>query len=164
MNNDLGPSSSQPSLELPATMDSWDQLMAFARLHAEAAITDSSRVYKLMLAVEELLSNIMRSASGVGGGSHPDDDSLCPVIRISFRRGASTASPPLEMLTISIEDSCPAFDPHLESIPASIADSPIETRQIGGLGLFLVKSSVDQVDYQFKDGRNQYLLSMVCDS
>jgi anti-sigma regulatory factor (Ser/Thr protein kinase) len=160
MKNDLGQSSSQPSLELPATMDSWDQFMAFARFHAESAITDSSRVYNLMLAVEELLSNIMRSASGSSGSTQSDDVSPLPVIRMSSSHGASTASPFPDTLTLSIEDTCPPFDPHFESIPTSIDDSPIESRQIGGLGLFLVKSSVDQVGYRYKDGRNQYFLSM----
>ena len=31
---------------------------------------------------------------------------------------------------------------------------PAEERQIGGLGIFMVKKSMDQVSYEYKDGQN----------
>ena len=37
-------------------------------------------------------------------------------------------------------------------------DLPPEEREIGGLGIFMVKESMDEVDYEYKDGKNRLRL------
>ena len=56
------------------------------------------------------------------------------------------------ILTIRIEDDGRAFNP-LEAAPPNL-DVPLEERQIGGLGIFLVKSNVDTIEYHREGNRN----------
>jgi serine/threonine-protein kinase RsbW len=55
-------------------------------------------------------------------------------------------------LTIRIEDDGRAFDP-LAAPPPDLA-APIEDRPVGGLGIHIVRSVMDAVDYQRRGGRN----------
>ena len=41
----------------------------------------------------------------------------------------------------------------LEATPANV-DIAIEEREIGGMGIFIVKKSMDAVNYEYKDGKN----------
>jgi anti-sigma regulatory factor (Ser/Thr protein kinase) len=59
---------------------------------------------------------------------------------------------------LQFSDNGPPFDPQFEMLDTSVADVPIQKRQIGGLGLFLIKTSVDKVDYAYVDRRNLYTI------
>lgn len=50
------------------------------------------------------------------------------------------------------------FDPHFDSVDESVVDVPLHERTIGGLGLLLVKKSVDSVSYQYRNPFNVYRL------
>ena len=50
------------------------------------------------------------------------------------------------------EDSGKKFDPLAKEDPD--ISLPVEERQIGGLGIFMVKKSMDKVTYEYKDGKN----------
>ena len=53
---------------------------------------------------------------------------------------------------IEFRDSGIAFNP-LEKEEPDIA-LPAEKRKIGGLGIYMVKKSMDGVEYEYKDGQN----------
>ena len=53
---------------------------------------------------------------------------------------------PYENLSYCIEKKCPDL-----TVPA-------EERQIGGLGVFMVKKTMDDVTYEYKDGKNTLTL------
>ncbi|MCR5501910.1 MAG: ATP-binding protein [Lachnospiraceae bacterium] len=55
-------------------------------------------------------------------------------------------------LTISFEDSGVPYDPLAKEDPDITLSA--EERPIGGLGIFMVKKSMDDMDYEFRDGRN----------
>jgi serine/threonine-protein kinase RsbW len=55
-------------------------------------------------------------------------------------------------LTVRVEDDGRAFDP-LQAPPPDL-DLPLEQRPVGGLGIHIVRSMMDAVDYQRRDGRN----------
>ncbi len=55
-----------------------------------------------------------------------------------------------------IEDDGIAFDPLIA--PPPDLDSDIEDRPIGGLGVYLVKEMMDEVEYARADGRNRVTL------
>ena len=59
-------------------------------------------------------------------------------------------------LTLIFEDSGTPFDP-LEKPDPDITLSASE-RQLGGLGIFLVKETMDDMTYEYKDGKNQLTL------
>ena len=58
---------------------------------------------------------------------------------------------------IRFEDSGQPFDP-LESEDPDL-DSPIMERKIGGLGIHFVKNLMDEVEYEYNDGKNILTIS-----
>jgi anti-sigma regulatory factor (Ser/Thr protein kinase) len=57
-----------------------------------------------------------------------------------------------DLVTVRIEDDGKPFNP-LDA-PQPNLDLPIEERPIGGLGVFIVKSTADSLDYRRDGGRN----------
>lgn len=136
------------SIELPASMDYWDELFDFVQSEAQSVLQASSKEYGMILACEEILSNMIRYADS--GDGDP------PTIRIVSR---IHADPGGRCFQLQISDSGSPYDPKLDGIASEVQDVPIEERPIGGLGLFLVKSSVDHVSYAREEGRNVYTLT-----
>ncbi len=90
--------------------------------------------------VEEIFVNIAHYAYPQGGGW----------AEIYCQAGPGRAE-------IQLEDEGIAFNPLDKADPDVTLDA--QARQIGGLGIFMVKRSMDQVSYLRQDGRNQ--LTMV---
>ncbi|MEQ8225817.1 MAG: ATP-binding protein [Candidatus Eremiobacterota bacterium] len=63
------------------------------------------------------------------------------------------------IINIVIEDDAIAFNPLLA--PPPDLTIPLEERPIGGLGIYLVKTNVNTIDYSRENGRN--ILSMTMD-
>lgn len=141
------------SIHLNASMQYWDEFIAF--IDEVCATTDlsSTKSYRFKLAAEELLSNIVRSSE-----SNSEVTGLLSALEISSRVVIKKDSHNLEVL---FSDNAPQFDPHFDQrdTPNHIED-PVSTRPIGGLGLYLVQDSVDAISYEFVDGRNTYMLMM----
>ena len=55
-------------------------------------------------------------------------------------------------LTIELEDKGIPFDPLSKEDPD--ISLPAEKRKIGGLGILIVKKIMDNVSYQYKNGKN----------
>ena len=92
---------------------------------------------QLDVAVEEIFVNIAHYAYGEEGG-HAD-------ITIRTPEGGNEA-------TITFKDRGVAFDPLKKEDPdTSLA---VEDREIGGLGIFMVKKSMDEVVYDRIDDQN----------
>ena len=92
-------------------------------------------VMQLNVALEEIVTNIIEY--GFDGGGH--------TIRIQFSmRG--------ERLTVTVADDGRAFDPLARADPDVAA--ALEDRPIGGLGIHLVKTMMDDVEYARVDGHN----------
>ncbi|WP_407779906.1 ATP-binding protein [Actinophytocola sp.] len=101
----------------------------------------SRRAYRLRLAADEITTNIAvhgyRGRAGtvdVFGGVEPD--------RVWLR----------------IEDCAPPFDPRNRVKPPSLTDPML--CEVGGLGLYLAVSSVDELGYTREHGRNRTELVM----
>jgi serine/threonine-protein kinase RsbW len=62
-----------------------------------------------------------------------------------------------EDVIVVIKDRAKPFDPTL--VPPPDLDASLEERKIGGLGVYFMKTLVDEVKYEFKDGKN--VLTMV---
>ena len=57
---------------------------------------------------------------------------------------------------ISFEDAGVPFDPLAKEDPDVTLSA--EERPIGGLGIYMVKKSMDDVQYQYKDGKNIFTM------
>ncbi|NDB95050.1 MAG: ATP-binding protein [Verrucomicrobia bacterium] len=96
--------------------------------------------YHLLVSIEEILTNIIKYGFDEEG-AHP--------IHITFRRVE-------DQIEMEFEDRGREFNP-LE-IGEPDLDSPIEDRQLGGLGIHLVKKMVDEAKYRREGDRNILLL------
>mgnify|MGYP001093170865 FL=1 len=141
------------NVEAHASMDSWDSLIDFANMQVEQNIPDLSRAYKLKLAFEELISNIIRSSSE-NSPSHATQTTL----KVT---ALQRESPGHRFFIIRTEDDGIEFNPKFEERAASVdTQQHVQDRKIGGLGLFLIQQSVDKVSYEWINGKNTYELSM----
>ena len=94
------------------------------------------------LALDELITNII--SYGLAGR----DDAVI-TLSIEHAEGA---------LRAELADNGPPFDPLTAEI--ELQDGPMEDRNIGGLGLTLVRTLMDRLDYKREDGFNRLKLEM----
>lgn len=109
----------------------FDAFAATNRLPADAA-------WPLHLALDEILSNIVRHAYGEGGQGRE--------IEVGFRLKDG-------VLELTFLDDGLAFDPLAAPVPDTTG--PAEDRPVGGLGVFLVRKLMDHVEYERHAGRNR---------
>ena len=89
------------------------------------------------LAVEEAFVNVASYAYGEGTGP----------VTLSVSEEKETGR-----LVIRLSDSGIPFDPTARKEPD--LSLPAEERQIGGLGIFMVKKSMDELRYAYENGQN----------
>lgn len=58
-------------------------------------------------------------------------------------------------IEVEVSDNARAFDPL--SLPSPDLTVPLEQRKAAGLGVFLVRGMMDEVHYEYRDGRNHLL-------
>ena len=97
---------------------------------------DTRLQFDLNLALEEVLANIIYYG-------YDDQREHEILIRVSIGS---------EELTVEIEDDGHEFNP-LDQ-PAPDLAKPLEERQAGGLGIFLVRKVIDHVEYRREKGKN----------
>lgn len=102
----------------------------------------TSFIYQVNLVLEELAVNVINYGHG-GDPSHE--------IEIALDWDG-------DQLTIEMVDGAPAFDP-LKDAPEPDLTSALEDRRIGGLGVYLVHTLMDELRYRHEQGRNH--LTMV---
>ena len=128
-------------LTLPASAGSISAFSEFVRDGAVAAGVATHEFGKLELVLEEILINIARYAYLPDTGA----------VEVAY-----TPMGPRK-IRIEIADFGRVFNP-LEADPPDLSRG-LADRPIGGLGVFLVRSMVDSIDYRREQGRN--ILSFV---
>lgn len=108
----------------------------------EEAGADHKLLYKVEVSLDEVLTNVASYAYAPGEGD----------VTLKYE----IIDEPERMISITIIDGGVEFNP-LESKEPDIT-APIEERAVGGLGLFIVKKTMDSVDY--KRHNNQNILVM----
>jgi anti-sigma regulatory factor (Ser/Thr protein kinase) len=105
------------------------------RFGAQAGLSEED-VMSVNLVLDELVSNVIENAY---------EDTARHEIHVSmtFEGGE---------LTIRVEDDGREFDP-LQKPPPDL-DLPLEERPVGGLGIHIVRTVMDAVEYERRDGRN----------
>ena len=92
---------------------------------------------QIVMAVEDIFVNIANYAYAPGTGA--------AVVRVEVSRDPGSA-------TITFMDQGVPYDP-LKKPDPDVALSA-EEREIGGLGIFLVKKTMDEMTYEYKDAQN----------
>ena len=113
-----------------------------------AFITDALQQYGcskrdirlIKLCVEEVFINIACYAYQPGQGQ----------ARVTI--SSPCATPELVRVEISFMDKGHPFNP-LEEAPPDL-DATLEERQIGGLGIYIVREKMDEVSYEYREGEN----------
>lgn len=98
-----------------------------------------NKLFAVQLIIEELVTNII---------NHGSNAQKSEVIEISL-------SIQEEAIRLAIRDNARAFNP-LEAAEPDTGQT-IEERDIGGLGLFLVRKKVKSLTYEYKDGFNNVI-------
>ena len=128
------------SLKIETKRDELDRVVAALEDLGEQEGWSPELAFRVHLVVEELVVNIMDY--GFDDGLHEIDFTL-------------TSEP--DSLTIEIVDGGKPFDP-LNDAPAPDTDAAIEDRRVGGLGIHLVRTMMDQTHYRREDGTNHLTL------
>ena len=97
-------------------------------------------LFQIKLILEELAMNVINY--GNRGGTEPIE------IRLAAEGG---------VIILEISDVGKPFDPLRDAPPPDLT-SPLEERPIGGLGLYLVRTLMDEVHYRWEDGANHLRL------
>ena len=126
------------SLTLANRRDEIDRLMNSLESFAATAGVPDDVMFRLTLALEEIVTNVMRHAY-----PQADADRQQIVVRLSADRDTVTAV---------VEDTGIPFDPL--NVPPPNLDGLIEDRPIGGLGMHLVRSVAQNVTYLREGDRN----------
>lgn len=128
------------SLRLESRLDELQRLEAAVEDLGEREQWPPSLLYQVKLVLEEVIVNIVNY--GYEGGGHKIDVDLI--------------SEP-DTLTIKIADDGRAFDP-LTQAPTPDVGASLEDRPIGGLGVYLVQTLMDEAHYRREQDRNHLTL------
>ena len=124
-------------IELEAIIDNIPKLTSFVEEFAEEAECPAKVMVHLDVAIDEIFSNIAHYA-------YPDETGKVWV------RVDCLDNP--KRIELRFEDEGIRYNP-LEKEDPDIKLSA-EERQIGGLGIFIVKKSMDAMEYSYEDGKN----------
>jgi anti-sigma regulatory factor (Ser/Thr protein kinase) len=126
----------QKIMRVPAVVSELATLRTFMQTFWEDHSLPEALLFPFDLALEEVFANIVMH------GAPAEDDS----VEVTFELQA-------DRVRLRIADAGPPFDPLTEA-PAPDLEAAIEERTVGGLGVFLVKELMDEVAYEYRDGRN----------
>ncbi|THA58893.1 ATP-binding protein [Streptomyces sp. A1136] len=129
-------------MDVPAKVGALGDIAAFVLRLAGRARLGKQATYRIRLAVDELATNVITHGYRGGGG------------RITVRGHCGPGG-----VRIVIEDAAPAFDPVRGCLPPATGVPP-ERRRVGGLGIHLALTSVDEFSYARMDGRNVSTLTV----
>lgn len=106
---------------------------------------DQEAMAVIDVAVEEIFVNIASYAYA----QLPDAEKFADIMVDTDNEG----------VTIVFEDAGVEYNPLLREDPD--VTLPAKDRSIGGLGIYMVKMSMDKVEYERKDGRNVFTLRKI---
>lgn len=119
----------------PANVARLDELVAFVEACADRFGLATKKKFGLLVALEEAFVNVCHYAYKEGEGD------------VSVGCGADG-----DAFVVEIADSGDAFD--VLSLPDPDTTADLMDRQIGGLGVYFIRSLTDQVSYRREAGQN----------
>jgi anti-sigma regulatory factor (Ser/Thr protein kinase) len=124
-------------LNVEALVDNLDTVIAFVDEELDKLETSVKIRTQIDIAVEELFVNIAHYAYNPQTGP--------ATVRVEVEQD------PLAISITFIDKGVP-YDPLAKADPDVTLSA--DEREIGGLGIFMVKKSMDSIDYEYKDGQN----------
>ena len=125
-------------ITVDASVDQVRQITDLADLQLAETGCSARAKMQIDIAIDEIFSNIARYAYQEGSGT------------VTFR--LETMDNPLRILLTFIDDGMP-YNPLEKEMPDTTS-LPANKRPIGGLGLFMVKKTMDSVTYSYEKGKN----------
>ena len=129
-------------VEFEATVENLLKLQAYVEGLLEDADVPVKKTMLISLAVEEIFVNIVNYAYAPGTG-------MAKVV-IEMDKNPSA-------IHITFYDSGTPYDPLAKEDPDITLSA--EERKIGGLGVYLTKTTMDEVSYEYKDGQNVFRMT-----
>ena len=129
-------------INVEATMENLDTVLGFIEENLELAKCPMKIAMKMTVCVEELFVNIANYAY----------DGLVGPCSISFEVCDNT----LDKAIITLSDQGKAFNPLEKEDPDTTLSA--DEREIGGLGIFMVKNIVDKIYYERKGENNTIIM------
>lgn len=126
-------------LKIKADLNELDTVIVFLEETLEQAGCPLKIITQISISVEEIFVNIANYA-------YPEPGGDCE-LEMSIKN---------RVMTLRIADGGKAFNP-LEKEDPDITLSA-EERQIGGLGIWMVKQSMDSVEYCYEENKNKMTL------
>ncbi len=124
-------------LTIDAVVENIETVTAFVNAELEAIGCPMKIQIQIDVAIDELFGNIAHYAYGHDRGT--------ATVRIAFDEDSHT-------VTLTFIDSGTPFDPLQKADPDTTLSA--KERSIGGLGIFLVKKTMDHMEYRYEDGHN----------
>lgn len=124
-------------LTVEATKENIPQVTAFVDRQLEDIGCPMKAAMQIDIAIDELFSNIAHYAYRSGTGP--------ATVRVE------TVEDPMAVIITFLDHGVP-YDPLKKEDPDISLSA--EEREAGGLGIYLVKKSMDKLDYEYRDGQN----------
>lgn len=122
---------------IEAKTENLEKVLAFVDKHLEEKECAIKVQMQIDVAVEELFVNIAQYAY--------DSDTGMVTIQVEIQEE------PLAVMITFIDNGVP-YNPLTKEDPDITLAA--EERQIGGLGIYMVKKTMDDITYEYKDGQN----------
>ena len=129
-------------LKIEAKVENLDKVTEFVDGLLEAYDCPMKTMMRIDVAVEEIFVNVAHYAYTPDTG----DVEICVDV---------SGEPPCAAITFT--DSGVPYDPLAKEDP-DVTQS-VEERPIGGLGIYMVKNIMDDVEYEYKDGQNIFTIT-----
>ena len=124
-------------LTIAATVENIEVVTDFVNEQLEALDCPMKAQIQIDIAIDELFGNIARYAYNPEVGD--------ATVRVEV------IEDPLAVVITFIDKGVP-YDPLAKADPNTTLS--VEEREIGGLGIFMVKKTMDEITYEYKDGQN----------
>ena len=124
-------------LTIAATMENIEVVTDFVNQQLEALNCPMKAQMQIDIAIDELFSNIARYSYNPEVGQ--------ATVRVEV------VEDPLAVTITFIDNGVP-YDPLAKADPDVTLSA--EEREIGGLGIYMVKKTMDDITYEYKDGQN----------
>ena len=124
-------------LTIAATVENIEVVTDFVNQQLEELDCPMKAQTQIDVAIDELFSNIARYSYNPEVGQ--------ATVRVEV------VDEPLAVIITFIDNGVP-YDPLAEADPDVTLSA--EERQFGGLGIYIVKKSMDEISYEYKDGQN----------
>lgn len=124
-------------LTIDAAVENIEKVTAFVNEQLESLNCPIKAQMQIDIAIDELFGNIAHYAYNPEVGP--------ATVRVDVLQE------PLSVVVTFIDNGV-AYDPLAKEEPDVSLSA--EERQIGGLGIYMVKKSMDEISYEYKDGQN----------